>query len=87
MFIGERERANLIVQLARIFYIITSALLRAAWNVRVRVFCCEISYAYLELRRAWKLRVLIGQNSAHSGMHKSCIETTRRSLRSLAIIK
>ena len=26
------------------------------------------SYAYLELRRALKLRVLIGHNSAHSGM-------------------
>ena len=50
------------------------ALLRAsaaAWNVHVRVYRRTLrnySYAYLELRRALKLRVLIGQSGAHSGM-------------------
>ena len=38
------------------------------------------SYAYLELRSALKLSVLIGQNSAHSGMriyYRKIGETTR----------
>ena len=38
---------------------------------RARVYSRTLrnySYAYLELRRALKLRILIGQNSAHSGM-------------------